>query len=70
MNIDDMEWPDTGCQHSSSCLTCPLAICKHDLPHQIVKMVEHGDVAPKYRPDEIPSAFSKRAVLPSLRGKA
>lgn len=24
--------PDRGCEHSQSCLTCPLPICKHDRP--------------------------------------
>ena len=24
--------PDTGCEHSPSCLACPLPICKYDSP--------------------------------------
>ena len=24
--------PDTGCDVSSSCLSCPLPLCKHDAP--------------------------------------
>ena len=25
-------YPDTGCEHSPSCLSCPLPLCKYDLP--------------------------------------
>ena len=27
-----MDWKDTGCEISKSCLQCPLPVCKHDSP--------------------------------------
>ena len=30
-------YPDRGCEHSDSCLECPLPLCKHDMPHPTVK---------------------------------
>ena len=27
--------PDTGCEHSPSCLACPLPQCKHDMPNPL-----------------------------------
>lgn len=29
---DYKHWQDDGCDVSSSCLSCPLAVCKFDLP--------------------------------------
>ena len=28
-------FPDGGCQHSISCLTCPLDYCKHDVSYDL-----------------------------------
>ena len=29
-----VNYPDDGCEHSPSCLTCPLPQCKYDAPVQ------------------------------------
>lgn len=29
---DRVNWRDTGCAVSPSCLRCPLAVCIHDMP--------------------------------------
>ena len=31
-SIETMAWADTGCAVSTSCLQCPLPLCKHDDP--------------------------------------
>lgn len=58
--------PDEGCQYSSSCLSCPLPVCKHDRKHLIKNAVEHGDEAPRYQPHEIPDRIKKPGGLPSF----
>ncbi len=30
--LNDDSYIDTGCEASSSCLACPLAVCRHDNP--------------------------------------
>ena len=32
-----MDWEDTGCEISTSCLECPLPLCKHDDPAWFTK---------------------------------
>jgi len=31
-NEDSVNWRDTGCEVAPSCLACPLAVCRYDLP--------------------------------------
>jgi hypothetical protein len=35
---EDVEYRDTGCELSPSCLRCPLARCKYDVPFSIVRI--------------------------------
>ena len=32
---DNVNWQDTGCEVSPTCLACPLPVCKYDMPRGV-----------------------------------
>lgn len=38
-DIDFEHYPDSGCQASPSCLSCPLPVCKHDDPYALQRSI-------------------------------
>ena len=33
---EDKNWHDTGCSIAPACLSCPLPVCKYDMPAGVV----------------------------------
>jgi hypothetical protein len=72
-HVEDIEYPDEGCDLSPSCLNCPLPLCRYDQPggvRRVQTMARDEEISRLYRqerapPEVIASLFgiSRRTVF-------